>query len=82
LKKETPVRKPGSERRVCTMNTDELIVIILMAGVLHLLVLTMVIRNAINQSKLTERLAELTDEVRMLRRELAREKAQIIDKRV
>jgi hypothetical protein len=82
LKKETPVRKPGSERRVCTMNTDELIVIILMAGVLHLLVLTMVIRNAINQSKLTDRLAELTDEVRMLRRELAREKAQIIDKRV
>ncbi|REJ14902.1 MAG: hypothetical protein C6W59_09465 [Paenibacillaceae bacterium] len=82
MKKETPVRKPGSERRVCTMNTDELIVIILMAGVLHLLVLTMVIRNAINQSKLTDRLAELTDEVRMLRRELAREKAQIIDKRV
>jgi hypothetical protein len=64
------------------MNSDDLIVIILMAGVLHLLVLTMVIRNAINQSKLTERLAELTDEVRMLRRELAREKAQIIDKRV
>ncbi|AGA57726.1 hypothetical protein Theco_1588 [Thermobacillus composti KWC4] len=82
MKKETPVRKPGSERRVCTMNTDELIVIILMAGVLHLLGVTMVIRNAINQSKLTDRLAELTDEVRMLRRELAREKAQIIDKRV
>gem|GEM_PF-1375520 len=82
MKKETPARKPGSERRVCTMNTGELIVIILMAGVLHLLVLTMVIRNAINQSKLTDRLAELTDEVRMLRRELAREKAQIIDKRV
>lgn len=52
------------------------------AWAINLLVMFMVIRYAINQSKLTEQLAELIDEVRMLRRELEKERKHIIDKRV
>jgi len=64
------------------MENEITLVIGAAALAINLLLMTLVIRYAINQSKLTGQLAELIDEVRMLRRELAKEKPRVIDKRV
>jgi hypothetical protein len=64
------------------MDVEVMIVWGLMAFGLYFLLLAFVIRAALDRSKLTEQLAALTDEVRMLRRELAKEQPNVIDKRV
>jgi hypothetical protein len=80
--KEIPARTPDEERRTKKMENEITLVIGAAALAINLLLMTLVIRYAINQSKLTGQLAELIDEVRMLRRELAKEKPRVIDKRV
>lgn len=61
---------------------DTVILLGIVSWIITLLLMVVVIRHAINQSKLTGYLATLIDEVRMLRRELARERQSVIDERV
>lgn len=63
------------------MSSDFLVVLMLLWTVIVLLILTAIIRYAIDSSKTSRKMDQLVDEIRILRREL-KQQSHIIDKKV